>query len=66
MNFFKTALKNWRSTLAGVAALATAATQIAHNPAALLDAQTLGLVASGLGLIVAADPAKLSPAGPRE
>ena len=53
-----TALKNWRSTLAGIAMIVTAVAQIHHANDVAANPSILTSILGGLGLIVTQDAAK--------
>lgn len=57
MHFFKNILRNWRSTVTGVAGVSVGVLAIVHDPTLLLDAKTLGLIALGVGQILGKDGA---------
>ncbi len=50
-------LKNWKTTLGGVATLALIAMQAHNDPSVLTHPGTLAQLAAGIGLIVAHDAA---------
>ena len=47
--------RNWKTTTAGILAIALAGLQIYTNPASLADPQILGAIVAGIGLITAKD-----------
>jgi hypothetical protein len=60
----KAALKDWRSTLAGVALVVTGVSQI-HGAGAVSDPNVISNILGGIGLILAQFPSKkATPATP--
>lgn len=55
MNAIKPSLKSWKSSLAGILAIAAAVASAVQDPAKLLDPQTIGVILGGIGLLVAKD-----------
>ncbi len=51
----KNARRNWKTTIAGIFALAITGLQVYQNPASLLDPSTFGGITAGVGLILAKD-----------
>lgn len=47
--------RSWKTTIAGILAIAGAVGAVVQNPAKMMDVQTLGTVAGGVGLILAKD-----------
>lgn len=51
-------MKNWQTSLAGVLTLALAGLSIWHKPDSVVEPQTIGLITTGVGLLVASDANK--------
>ncbi len=47
-------IRNWKTTLAGIAALLSGAAKIANDPTSI-DGSDIGAIIAGLGLITAKD-----------
>ena len=60
------ALRNWKTTFAGLAMLIFTGVQIYKSPALLLDPSTDGKIAGAVGLIVAKDSDKTGTTPPTQ